>query len=271
VHELGQYKIAVKHFGEKDGRSVEATECAAFNIKRAVITVIDVVPGCIGVINVSGGGEILDPNAWLYDYWVIGSGTMAPHSMVLEIKANGTFVMWNNYFGTGEIEVEGTWSYADGIFTGTSPYGTFSGAIIKTSDDQWTMPDPPGFTSYRRGTEPGGWVFDQTPIPLPAGVLVEGEVAGLAMALYGFEAPETGNYEFEFRCAGDSWPDGKTYTWEYGPTVYAADQLTILSDIWNTGGPVAKILALSEGQKIYIVLDGRQRGGTYGVRVFLVP
>jgi hypothetical protein len=269
VHELGQYEIAVKHIGEKDGQTVEAMESAAFEIKRMAITVIDVVPGCIGVINVEGG-EIVDPNAWLYGYWVIGSGTMAPHSEVMEIRADGTWVMWESYFATGEIEVEGTWSYEDGIFTSTSPFGTFSGPITKTSNDQYSVSDPPGFTFYRRGTEPGGWVFNQTPIPLDAAVLAEGEVAGLAMALYSFEAPTTGNYEFEFRSAGGSW-DGKTYTWEYGPYVYASDQLTILSNVWDPNVPMAKILALSQGQTIYIILDGKQSGGTYGVKVSLVP
>jgi hypothetical protein len=57
VTQTGQHEIVVTHFGERDGEEVEATESAAFTIAEMVITVIDVVPGCIGVIHVAGGGE----------------------------------------------------------------------------------------------------------------------------------------------------------------------------------------------------------------------
>jgi len=50
----GDYVIKVSHFGQKDGETVEATESAAFNIGAMTITVITVVPGNIGMIQVQG-------------------------------------------------------------------------------------------------------------------------------------------------------------------------------------------------------------------------
>ena len=57
VSEQGQYEIFVTHISDENGKIVEAEESALFNIQAMVITVIDIIPGCIGVINVSGGGE----------------------------------------------------------------------------------------------------------------------------------------------------------------------------------------------------------------------
>ena len=68
VQERGQYQISVTHYGEKDGQTVEATESAAFNIQAMRITVIDIVPGAIGVIGVDPGE--LEPEAYdLTGYW----------------------------------------------------------------------------------------------------------------------------------------------------------------------------------------------------------
>ncbi len=57
VNQLGEYEIAVTHVGQKNGQSVEATESATFNIQAMVITVIDITPGCIGVIKVESSGQ----------------------------------------------------------------------------------------------------------------------------------------------------------------------------------------------------------------------
>jgi hypothetical protein len=57
VSEQGQYEIVVTHIGEENGEVVEAEESALFNIQAMVITVIDIIPGYIGVINIEPGGE----------------------------------------------------------------------------------------------------------------------------------------------------------------------------------------------------------------------
>jgi len=52
VDDEGQYEIQVTHKGEKNGDDYEATESAVFNMQAMVITVIDIVPGFIGEINI---------------------------------------------------------------------------------------------------------------------------------------------------------------------------------------------------------------------------
>ena len=52
VSQEGLHKLEVTHIGEENGEVVEAEECATFNIQAMVITVIDIIPGCIGVINI---------------------------------------------------------------------------------------------------------------------------------------------------------------------------------------------------------------------------
>ena len=54
VQQQGEHKIFVTHIGEQNGEVVEVTESATFNIQAMVITVIEVIPGCIGLINIEG-------------------------------------------------------------------------------------------------------------------------------------------------------------------------------------------------------------------------
>lgn len=48
VSEQGQHEIVVTHISDNYGELVEAEESALFNIQAMVITVIDIIPGCIG-------------------------------------------------------------------------------------------------------------------------------------------------------------------------------------------------------------------------------
>ena len=54
VPQPGEYGFEVTHFGERDGVLVRAKESASFEIRAMKITVIDVVPGGIGLIWVEG-------------------------------------------------------------------------------------------------------------------------------------------------------------------------------------------------------------------------
>ena len=57
VSEQGEYEIQVTHVGNDNGEPVEAEESATFNIKAMIITVIDIIPGCIGTIEIEPGTE----------------------------------------------------------------------------------------------------------------------------------------------------------------------------------------------------------------------
>lgn len=275
VEQTGQHQIVVRHFGELDGEEVEAQESASFTIGAMIITVIDVVPGCIGVIRVAGGADDgqEDPNAWLYGFWV-EAGTAAPHTMTLEIRADGALVMWNNYLAVNDdIEWEGTWSLEGDTLSGTTPFGAFSGELTRLGEHAFQLSLPDGMVFWRRGTQPGGWVFDQTPIPVSTEVLVQGALAEGQMNLYVLTAPATGTYEVQFWGA-DSWPDpdGYSHTMEYStPHVYADDQQTELSAHWDSEAPVAKTVDLAEGQVVYVIIGAEGEGGTYSFGVFWYP
>ena len=55
VSEEGEYRIQVTHVGDDNGEPVEAEETDTFNIKAMIITVIDIIPGCIGTIEIEPG------------------------------------------------------------------------------------------------------------------------------------------------------------------------------------------------------------------------
>jgi hypothetical protein len=271
VKKLGQHEIVVTHIGEKNGHTVEATESAAFNIRAMVITVIDIVPGCIGVIRVEPEGQEPPTGPWILGCWV-QSTTTAPHSMTFECRADGTFTVWDSYFATGDdIETYGTWSIEGSTLTGNSVhFGPFTWEITKVSDDLFLLPDTlegPEGAFYRRGTEPGGWVFDQTPVPLSTGVWTEGDVEDLSMDLYSFTAPAAGYYAPEFKSLVSTDPENPSGF----PYVYAADKLTELSADWDEDEYDLDAVAMNAGNLIYIVVDARDGGGgSYAIRVVKV-
>jgi len=53
VRQAGECEIEVSHFGQKDGEEVQADESEVFEVQARRITVIDIVPGCIGVIRIA--------------------------------------------------------------------------------------------------------------------------------------------------------------------------------------------------------------------------
>jgi hypothetical protein len=50
VKKQGEHQLEVTHFAELDGQPVQASESAAFSIQSMKITVIDIVPGGIGLV-----------------------------------------------------------------------------------------------------------------------------------------------------------------------------------------------------------------------------
>jgi hypothetical protein len=52
VKQAGECEIEVTRFGEKEGEVVQAAESEVFEVQARRITIIDIVPGCIGVIHI---------------------------------------------------------------------------------------------------------------------------------------------------------------------------------------------------------------------------
>ena len=118
VSQEGLHKIEVTHIGEKDGEVVEAEESATFNIQAMVITVIDIIPGSIGVINVEPGGEV--PN-YLLGTWE-NTTEIDPPRLVVTITETtfesnfygGSAPNWVHLFG-----VRGTYTISGDTVTWT--------------------------------------------------------------------------------------------------------------------------------------------------------
>lgn len=275
VAQPGEHEIEVTHYGLQEGQPVQVTESATFTIRAMKITVIDIVPGCIGAIRVEGA----EADAWLHGYWV-QAGTMGPDTEVLDFRADGTFTMWGDYFASRveDIETWGTWSLEGSTLIGnTVHFGEFTMEITKVSNDELVMPDTgsgPGGAWYRRGTEPGGWVFDQAPILLSEGAWKESGLEPLCMDLFKFVAPSAGTYAVEFLGSDSTDPYGNPYPYTMGfgmQGVYAADQLTKLSADWNWDVPEPKIVMLSAGDVAYIIVDASEGAGTYAIRIVSLP
>ncbi len=102
VKQLGEHQLEVTHLGMLDGQQAQATERAAFNIQAMVITVIDIVPGCIGVIDVEGGQP---PPPDLTGYWDViltpAEGTANPPHLVYLVQTGSSL---DGYGLTGTIE-----------------------------------------------------------------------------------------------------------------------------------------------------------------------
>lgn len=52
VKPAGECEIEVTHVGEQEGEAVQAAESEVCEVQARRITVIDIVPGCIGVIRI---------------------------------------------------------------------------------------------------------------------------------------------------------------------------------------------------------------------------
>jgi hypothetical protein len=102
VTQQGQHRILVTHIGTKNGQVVEAEESATFYIEAMVITVIDIIPGRIGVIKVESGGEELPPTLvaigdsitmGIQDAGLIKSfqENCYPYFLALQMGASGVF------------------------------------------------------------------------------------------------------------------------------------------------------------------------------------
>ena len=104
VSEQGQHKIVVTHISDNNGEIVEAEESALFNIQATVITVIDIIPGCIGLIDVNPGD---DETSVLVDFdQILPDTTFSRDGALLEVVYDPTIN--NTWMGRMTLPAEGT-------------------------------------------------------------------------------------------------------------------------------------------------------------------
>jgi hypothetical protein len=66
VTQAGQHEIVVTHISDNNGEPVEATESTLFNIAPMVVTVINITPGAIGMIDINGPSGVPPPELVVY-------------------------------------------------------------------------------------------------------------------------------------------------------------------------------------------------------------
>jgi hypothetical protein len=263
VSEEGEYEIQVTHVGDDNGEPVVAEEWASFNIAAMVITVIDIIPGAVGVIAVDGE-NVGDPWAWMYGYWIQDEYAV-PISDYLEIREDGTYWWWINYDGSGGIDESGTWYVEDGQLIIVMEGTEVPTEVVKLSDDELILimfGEEEHF--YRKGTEPY-WVFDLPAIPLPdSSDWTERIINDDEVQLFTFQAPVSGTYGISWKQAGD--PDLPDYSAEIDVFAYHSDQETLIFGKDTSGYPTPVPVVLDMAETIYIIVE-MDLAGTYGIRV----
>jgi hypothetical protein len=123
----GRFDIVVTHNGVKDGEFFSATESAKFRYDFGIITVIKIIPGMVGVIDVDPGevepcddfialwyGEVLLPDFEDEEFYTADMNFTVLDSVDIEMMARLS--------ETGEIvedfSMKGTWACADEYITG---------------------------------------------------------------------------------------------------------------------------------------------------------
>ena len=259
VSQVGQHRIEVTHIGEDNGTAVQALESALFTIQAMRITVIDIVPGAIGVIQIDG--EEADPASWMHGEWLL-SKTGAPHVDLVKIDPDGTFGVYGGYDGSGGLIFGGTWSLDNSTWSAVIEGNLLTSIMDKTDDNQffagsWDPPElgPGDVYFYRKGFQPGGWIFDHVPTELTTGEEVEAFLEHQDLRLYSFTAPGAGFYEVR---VDPGWEEDVL-----GVDVYADDEATVL---WSPGDYPPE-LYLAEGQTVFIVVDAYRQDIAYSLKV----
>jgi hypothetical protein len=154
VSQMGQYQLEVAHFGERDGEHVQASESAAFNIQAMKITVIDIVPGCIGVIRVSPG-QTVEPQPGTITGRLIGASTHDGYEFHVPVIPAGAEVAPDNLLGvwsgliangTAEALVRQPPEFVDPLLFGAGQlcdvYGfiDLDGDEVPSKNDWWAGP-----------------------------------------------------------------------------------------------------------------------------------
>jgi len=143
VNQAGTHLIEVTHISDDNGEVMEAEESAEFEIQPMVITVIDITPGVIGMIEVEGEDGEEEIN--LTGFWagfadIPEEGLQGPHLIYL-VQSGSTLVGYDGespFLGTvGGTDVELTFSMGEEPIT---VYGTIDENGEVHADFVWLEP-----------------------------------------------------------------------------------------------------------------------------------
>jgi hypothetical protein len=197
------------------------------------------------------------PAMWVVGSWGMRGITFGPYTNLLEIMADGTYKMDDNYDGSGPLGT-GNWSLAGNALTMTGMI-EMQTTITKVSDNEFVVAGVG--TVYRKGYAPGGYVFDKTEHELAPGAWLDGTIASDDMKLYSFTASSTGNHAVEWRET-----DGTgLYTAGIVVAAYKSDRVTPFFIAEEDLFPSPQTVFLEKDEKIFLIVEAAYGGGTFSL------
>jgi hypothetical protein len=147
----GSFDIEVTHHGEKAGETVSVTESAKFRYNAGIITIIRIVPGMVGVINIEPGEEPVPVDVtgnWDFYYSIDGEEEAGPEPFFLDQSGEDITAAWG-IIGTISgstltlrfYESESGFGYM--LWIGDLENGTITGDLFE-SDEFWNQYDSLG-------------------------------------------------------------------------------------------------------------------------------
>ena len=194
-------------------------------------------------------------SSWILGYWV-RSYSSAPYSDLLHFEEGGNYYRYADYDRSNLIQT-GTWSLTGDILTMDST----STVITKISDDQYSKE---GITYYKQYTEPGGWIFDQTPTALTYSIWESDSILFQTLKLYSFTAQSAGDYDIYW---DDQFEGSDSTTSDIIVSAYRVDENTPIFTEEDDGYKYPSTAALDSGETIYIIVDAYYQGGSFRVMV----
>jgi hypothetical protein len=154
VKQQGEHQLEVTHFAERDGQQVQALESAAFNIQAMKITVIDIVPGGLGLVWITPG-QNEQPQDGTITGRLMGAQDYSGHNFQVVVFAEGGEIdpavvvgVWEEAIADGAAEVlvrqppefMEPFLFAGGVFYDIYGFIDLDGDGVPGQGDWWAGP-----------------------------------------------------------------------------------------------------------------------------------
>jgi hypothetical protein len=194
-------------------------------------------------------------NAWIIGDWV-HSYSYAPYTDFLRFGADGKRYLYEYYDATNPISTK-TWSlYGDVLTVDGVPT-----VITKISDDQYIQEEN---TFYRKGTEPGGNIFDHTATVLSVDEWLEDTILPQTLKLFSYTASGLGVYDISW---DDRFDGSGSTTSDIIVSAYEADKITAFFREEDSGYSESVLVVLSSGETMFIIVDAYWRAGSFRIGI----
>jgi len=194
-------------------------------------------------------------NTWIIGDWV-QSYSYAPYTDFMRFEADGKRYRYEDYDGTVLSNTK-TWSLNGDVLTVDDDVYI----ITKTSNDQYRQEE---FRYYRKGTEPGGNIFDHTATVLSVDEWLEDTILPQTLKLFSYTASGLGVYEISW---DDRFDGSGSTTSDIIVSAYEADKITAFFREEDSGYSESVLVVLSSGETMFIIVDAYWRAGSFRIGI----